>query len=723
MTHVRMKEEPVQRVPGSVTVITGEEIEETWRVDLEDLQGFVPGLIVDDLANTSQGAAIGLRGMGSNDVSRQFEPTVAMMIDGVYVGTHSGRMLRLFDMEQVEIARGLQGALNGPPSPGGTINLRRTRPTGELDVDTWASADQYNARRFSTRLNFPIVDSLAGKLTFDWARGGGEYMDNVSTDRGDENQHHRTAVSASLLWSSDRVDVQYTFDSDRDGSDTPALLNISTESDLVCINATTDETCGSILGLTIPQTLSIDATAQNFSNARTFEGDYHTLHVDFTLADHRFSSITGVRETFETVDQDFDATFVDFFSTSSTRNYDQVTQEFRLVSPPRETINYVVGAYFLDTSHDRVREDSYILNVLDDAGLTTPRVDGEIRRVVTAQDFNLQSWFANLDYTLNGQWTAEAGLRLDHLEKEIIHEPLGIRVNNPLPSPVQLLGRAEWNDGRANLGLRYKVDDNAMIWFRYLWDLRPGGFNHNAMSRYSGESFDTELMDGYEFGLKSEWFENHLRLNATVYKYQREDKTEEFARVVTGGRVESVIDNVATMDIRGSEIELEWAPIENLYVQASLSHISSDYDEYSIPDLTGAEDAIDLSGLMPSYAPRDSIGISARYSFPFDEGRIRAWFGYRYSSDYQTNPGVIVAKIGNFSTVDLSIDYLWKAWTFRLFGQNLNDKRYLQNAQNPTAVDIVSMAPGTTAPQPLVTFSEYNRPRLTGIQIIYRPQF
>jgi iron complex outermembrane receptor protein len=109
-TVVRYKEEPVQWTPHSVSVIEADEIEATYRRDLENLESRVPGMIVDRMHATPRGAAIALRGLGSNDAAKSFDPAVAVKVDGVYVGTHTGRLQVLFDFDQIEVTRGPNGA-------------------------------------------------------------------------------------------------------------------------------------------------------------------------------------------------------------------------------------------------------------------------------------------------------------------------------------------------------------------------------------------------------------------------------------------------------------------------------------------------------------------------------------------------------------------------------------------------------------------------------------
>lgn len=176
-TIIRGEQEMLQWTPHAVTVIKDEEIDVTYRHDLEDLQGFAPGLIVVSLSGTPQGAAISIRGVDTSDVKNGiFELGVAVKVDGVYVGTHASQMQVLFDFEQVEVARGPQGTLEGAPNMGGTIHLKRRKPTGSFDVDLRTSFGENNSKKVDVAINFPITKSIAGKVTHSAKRNGGDYI-------------------------------------------------------------------------------------------------------------------------------------------------------------------------------------------------------------------------------------------------------------------------------------------------------------------------------------------------------------------------------------------------------------------------------------------------------------------------------------------------------------------------------------------------------------------
>ena len=721
-TNIRLRQEALQWTPESITIIKKSDLEGTYLRDLEDLQGFAPGMIIDHLFGTPQGAAISMRGVGSSQTSKGFEPAVALTIDGVYVGTHSSQLQVLFDIEQIEIARGPQMMYQGIPNTGGSINILRSKPTGEYDVDVRASFGDYDRRELDAVINFPIAETIAGKITFSWQDEGGDYFRNISNGRG-ENSEDRLAISGSLLWQlSDQVIAQYTYDNEDDAGDTPGLLNVSTQNDLVCINAVDNETCGSAIGLAVPQTISLGRTAQNFSNKRRYKGDHHTFRFDFKWTGRTMTSITGFRNTEEKMDRDLDATQVDFYSISSEQDYEQFSQEFRLTEQYSEKLYYAVGFYYLSSKYDLFQEEFFILNALGNAGLGASHNETDVQWLTSSTESTYFSIFAHVDYVLDAQWTVDLGSRVSVVEKDFDHNPAGLRIGDSyLPSPIIITEKKDWTEWTFSAGISYKVDDEAMIYFRFSEGFTPGGFNENAVSVESSTSYGSETTDNWELGMKSEWFNDKLRLNMAYYKIDLDNKQEQFIASVAPGRLESVIDNVATVETNGFELEFEAVPIKNLYLRGTYNHMGADYKTYLVPDLANPGTELNLRGLRPNRAPANTYFFSALYSFDFASGIVNVYAAYRFSDDYQTNPKIPVAKVNNYTTWDFSIDYVWRDWTFRLFSQNVKNKRYLQNVINLNDADVVPIVQGATDASPLVTYAGYNRPRYTGFEVIYTP--
>ena len=126
----RKIEESAQDVPVAITAIT-EQLQKSNIRNLSDLQGFAPNVIIGNFGSRSGGANLNIRGISpprSDDNS--FDAPIAVMIDGVHLGTAAGQILENFDLERVEVLRGPQGTLFGKNTVGGVIScLLYTSPS------------------------------------------------------------------------------------------------------------------------------------------------------------------------------------------------------------------------------------------------------------------------------------------------------------------------------------------------------------------------------------------------------------------------------------------------------------------------------------------------------------------------------------------------------------------------------------------------------------------
>lgn len=723
-TVIRHKEESVQWVPHSVTVLDKEELDRKHRTDIEDIESRIPGLIVDRMNTTPRGAAIALRGLGSNSPAKSFDPAVAVNIDGVYVGTHTGRLQVLFDFEKIEVARGPQGTLDGNPNLSGSINLQRSKPTGELEVDARISTGIDNRSEVSVVVNFPVVDSVNGKIAAFRRNNGGEYMKNVFNGR-DENTEDYSFLSATLAWElEDWLSLTYTYDYEVSDEATPALLNISASTDLLCANTASLPFPNCSRGIGNPELDSLKTTAQNFSNDRDFDSNAHTLRMDFEVAGHQIRTITGLRSNDEKSALDLDASNADFYHVAQFQNYDQFSQELLISRDYSEKLKYQIGAYFLNTDYDIFQQEFHILKQIGDAGYSEGHAAAEIQELRSSQKSNLRSLFASANYVINDQWIADLSARWSDIDRDMEHSPSRIRLGNTL-SPLRTFIVSEETTKQFLIsgGLSYKVDEAAMIYMRYSEGFLPGGFDENAMSAAAGNSYGPETVRNAEIGLKSDWWDDRLRVNFVYYRMELDHKVERFDAVVEGGQIESILDNVSEVEIAGWELEVESIPMDNLHVNFVYSQINGNYDKFSIPDIANPGTFISSSSLTPTYAPDENLYLGANYAIPFGPGVVRTYAGYRLFSDYQTYPLLPEAEVKNWTSWDLSVSYEWQEWVFRLFSNNVKNKEFIQNIRQITQTDILPVTAGSTAVPSLITYTEYNQPRYTGLEVIYRPDF
>jgi outer membrane receptor protein involved in Fe transport len=115
----RAREEALLDVPISLSLVSGDMIDESGITNLEDLSTTVPNFTV---TQDPIGDKINIRGIFTSEVA-SLEQSVSTFVDGVNRGRGTQARLQFLDLERVEVLRGPQGTLFGKNTVGGALNL------------------------------------------------------------------------------------------------------------------------------------------------------------------------------------------------------------------------------------------------------------------------------------------------------------------------------------------------------------------------------------------------------------------------------------------------------------------------------------------------------------------------------------------------------------------------------------------------------------------------
>tara|TARA_R110000772_G_scaffold268721_1_gene398063 strand:+ start:56476 stop:58722 length:2247 start_codon:yes stop_codon:yes gene_type:complete len=675
----RKREESMQDVGLAVSALSETEIQRQFARDIQDLANIAPNVIIDDTGQGPGGtAAIYIRGVGIADLEKNFDPAVGVSVDGVFLGSNAGALLRGIDIARVEVLRGPQGTLFGRNTVGGLINITRTQPTGELGGRFRAGVENFDTYYVDGIFNFAVTDDLAIKLTGAKRDQGEGYYDNV-TVRGDQGRQDYESLGFNALWNAtDTLELEYSYTMERLDQDTPALVNATRPDQVFCIaygycspsvNSTiTGDRNGVAGGGGRPPTppsfetniTPVDAVDDSFMDA-FFDTDTHILEARWEISDAlRFDYIFGSWESDEDSLQDWDGTPELLYHTDRPGEFEQQSHELRLTYDNGGAFNVVGGLFFWDSEYES-RMRSYI-------GFAVPGVILDIPQT-TQQETESVAAFFEADYRFADQWVLTVGGR--YTEDEKTSRQFGEVNTIPGQHPTE-----KWDEFTPKLGLRYNMTDDVMFYATYSKGYRAGGFNGRVASLEEAiQPYDPETIDNYEIGVKSELLDNRLRLNATIFTMDYKDKQEELQlpsnETDTGQK--TVVINPSSATIQGIELEMQAYLNQNLSIRANLGYLDSEYDDFVYTDVEGS--MTDLSGLEFRRAPEFTGTVDATYEWDVAGGNAWVRGAYRYIGSHFTN-ATNNAELANDSQgiVDASVNYAINNLTFSLFGRNLTDE-------------------------------------------------
>src|SRR6201996_7066367 len=186
------RKENLQDVPIVVTVVNKQLLQDAGIRDIKDPQTLTPGLTVTSTASEAVTTAR-IRGVGTVGDNPGLEPSVGVVIDGVYRPRNGVGFGDLGDIDQIEVLKGPQGTLFGKSTSAGVINILTSKPSFDFGGDAEFTVGNYGAYGGSIAVTGPLGgDKVAGSLYFADRQRDGFY--DVVTGQGprtiDDDQNH-----------------------------------------------------------------------------------------------------------------------------------------------------------------------------------------------------------------------------------------------------------------------------------------------------------------------------------------------------------------------------------------------------------------------------------------------------------------------------------------------------------------------------------------------------
>ncbi|MDH3643905.1 MAG: TonB-dependent receptor, partial [Gammaproteobacteria bacterium] len=390
----RKREEDMQSVAVAVSVFDSESMRVNSITGLEDIAQRTPSFVWSETGAANPHLFI--RGIGTEGPSTYAggDPSVVVMVDGVYIGRISGANTDLFDLERVEVLRGPQGTVYGKNAVGGVVNVISKRPSSEPEVQVEASLGNLDRMNLKGYVSGPLSDTVAAKLAVSSLnRDGFVKNEETGSDLWDEDS---TSIRAGLLFTpNDELEAMLTVESIRE-RESGAPRDIIEDGTFN----------GGVHAITNPDPRVVNAPMDSF-----FDRDILglTLQVDYEMEIGNLTSITAYRDTEAEWRHPFFGNPVTATTIESTsdniEDFTQFSEELRLASHAGDgALDWAVGVYYFSADIDR------IVNLNQEFAAFLPFLGGILEY---DQTIKTESWavFGEIDYQLTDQLQLNIGAR------------------------------------------------------------------------------------------------------------------------------------------------------------------------------------------------------------------------------------------------------------------------------------------------------------------------
>lgn len=723
------RETNLQDTPISISVMNTEALENRHVQSLMDLaDGAVPSLRVATFEARQSAVTIGIRGIVPNDANQPArEQGVGVYVDGVYLARQHGLASALLDIERIEVLRGPQGTLFGRNTEGGALSLVTRKPSGQFGLRAVAGAGNLDSYNSEIHLDFPALGDLAFKVD-GILTAQGPATENALPGETGFGQYERRGLRVQTRWTpSDAFTADFAADIGKD-KNTPfysQLLNFNPLGLSVVPWTSASVPSGSIRDLApivvvegqermrvadigVPQQWSVDDTRGA------------DLHLSWRPSDTlELRSITAYREVdVEQYDNIAGAHRPPVtgpnsnFSRYSLAGFwqHQASQELQALGSLGDRLEFVGGLYyFRETVSDDASTPSTNRWNADGTGYTindpTPTIRGHrsIDRASTAHAES-RAIYGQATYTPNLLGDAlhlTIGGRFTWDDKDGV-----LSMVNNAPTHFTFVSSVDRFDPLITLA--YDASDSVNLYAKYSTGYRAGGASSRSLTY---RSFDPEEVKAYEIGMKGDFFDRRLRVNAAAYAMDRTGSQIDFSLVtVAGSATRNTLETINAPDkttIRGIELEAQVQATENLRLSASYA-----YTDARIPDTVNPFNSV-LQQVFIAYTPPNAASAAADWEAPFMGGYLRAHLDAAYAQATQSfdqfalkNDASFIVN-GRLAITDIQTSPGGPELELALWSRNLLDEAYVYRRDPSNR-------------RTLGDYGNFNAPRTFGLELKVR---
>lgn len=712
----RKREVTLQEAPIAVSVVSGENWDQSNVVKLDNFNGYVPGLTV--AKNDGAGRVVTIRGIGWETAQNlASQPSVLTYIDGIYLANPLAMGLNLGELERVEVFRGPQGTEFGQGTTGGAINLVTKKPElGERSGNVEFGVGTFNTIRARGAINLPLGDRAAfrGSIQkyshdgFAEIRGGA--LDGYELDDADSI----TGTLAFKFEPTDNLSVllqAFYQDSDQ---------NAAAQKEVSDPNPDERELTQDFPGFFELENTTVSLTIEwQSAGGLTFKSLTGWQQLE------KGQAVDGDRLTEATISRDWTGfqfpgfpgcaypdPGINCFGAISNwdilpfwdNDSDAFSQEFAL-SSDGERLDWVVGVYYLDHENfNDFLEATYPGPFSDQAArfqnpspqtlfpFASPLLFNE-SRTVTREDFAV---YGQATYQINDTISLTGGLR--YQDEDL--SDVGVQFWFFNPFDFQTGDSATtWK-----VGLDVNLTPDNLLYGLVSTGWKNGGNNPGAVNNaiFLGPVFEPEEVTAFEIGSRNSFADGNGRFNVTVFYYDHEHLQFIYEDPVPFGGGTGTIPEIEEF---GIEAEFSWLMSEEWQLDGMVAWQDGEFKNDQIAlDVADFREALapgvglftafdtrvalalsnNLKGNEPPKMPEIMARIGLTNSHTFGDGSAlttRVEWLHRGEMQARVFNNPLVDTIPSYNIVNLHLNYdlVDRPVSFQLSATNLFDEDGINN--------------------------------------------
>jgi iron complex outermembrane receptor protein len=583
------KEEAVQNIPVSITVISARQVEEHRLWDTKELTAIVPNLYSGNPGDDRNVTSI--RGI----VTTSYDPAVTTYIDGVNQFGLDTYIASLNDIERIEVLRGPQGTLYGRNAMGGVINIITKQPTNATNGFAEVTAGNYGLWRLSAGIRTALVKN---KLFFGVAgvfntRNG--FYNNVFNNTSFDKQKGFAGNYYLKFIPSSKWSILFNLKQQINRNNGPFPL----------VNGVED-------AFKDPFEVNQNAVAKMIDNTLNT-----SLSVDHKGASFNFTSLTAWQTNHRYYNAPLDGDFSPADAVTIINDYGDAwnkvkvfTEEVKFTSPGNafSRLKWTVGSYFFYQDNPSKQATHF---GKDAALVGSPDSNFSLITSTKAKNTGI-ALYGQTSYALSKKLSLIAGLRYDYESKSL--SVLGEYAKDGEMSFVtrpDTSSTLHFNAVSPKLGLDFAVAGNSNLFASYSKGYRTGGLTQLSSdpSQPPLYPYKPEYSNNFEVGVKNNFFQRKLRLNVTVFYTHVSDA--QVPTLILPDAI-TVTKNTGKLDSRGAELEVSSTPLKGLQVDYNFGYTDATYQALKVSQ-NGS--VVDLNGNKQIYTPGCTSMSAVQYSF------------------------------------------------------------------------------------------------------------